>query len=252
MDGDGKDYWAAVFRGAAWALGFALAGGAGLYLAAHPPLVHYSADSKLDRTARALVAQESTRKGVILVRLQGAAVAVPAGLHFDRRQAVLAALAVAAALTEARSAPSAGAAEEVREQASARVAQFLALDDEQAWMVTCALGWPCPPAPDGRGGPEPGQAACADACRSAVERAFISDGGSAEARELLGKCASLAPPQATTVLAMAAALDLLQMADEALPALQRVARAHPDLARPILDAIGGKVPAPWRPSPRGG
>jgi hypothetical protein len=134
----------------AWVLGVLAAFAGGIYLQRCPPLVHYSADARLDRAARAVVSVTPAPREVVTVQSAQGVLTVPLGLEFDRLRAVRLALALEVArrrvvgdlltepATEAVTAPVYAAAEEL-------VSEFLAVEKDRACLLLCAFGWPWPP-----------------------------------------------------------------------------------------------------------
>lgn len=258
----------------AWVLGVLAALAGGVYLQRCPPLVHYSADARLDRAARAVVSVTRAPREVVTVQSAQGVLTVPFGLEFDRLRAVRLALAlevtrrraVGDLLTEpapeAVTARAYAAAEEL-------VSEFLAVEKDRARLLLCAFGWPWPL--DGRreaAPPEAPSGLLAEArsfptwpqaeealknaygldaaqlsalrarlCREAVEQAFTSDDGAGRARAALAKYADLVPAQAQTALAMAGALELVRQGPKAAETLEAMAQGRPDLAMALLRAV---------------
>jgi hypothetical protein len=143
----------------AWLAVMAAAIAAGTYAAARLTRIRYSDDPRLDRAARAIVTVRPVRKGSVAVQGAGGAVAVPMGLQFDRRRAVLLAVELERARrgveagADGRSASGAGKSARAAERpddeaadayvsAEEEVGNFLAVDGERAQPLLYALGWP--------------------------------------------------------------------------------------------------------------
>lgn len=233
----------------AWLVGLAAASAFGVYLVGHPPWVRYSADARLDRAAQAVV-QVRRRRGLVVVRTKGDAIAVPAALQFDRERAVRLALELDDMLRDGGSvalpvrvrADPRGRRQAAQLEAEMLLGEFLAVEPERARLVLCALGWP---APEGASSDAAGASrlsgARAMACREAVVGAFASEQGYKDACEGLARSADLAPAQCETVLAMAGALELTRAGRAGVDALRIMAKTDPRLGQPLLRYASGRL-----------
>ena len=233
----------------AWLVGLAAASAFGVYLVGHPPRVRYSADARLDRAAQAVVQVRPRRRGLVVIRTKGDAIAVPAAVQFDRERAVRLALELddmlrdegSVALAVRVRADARGRRRAAQLEAEMLLGEFLAVEPERARLVLCALGWP---APEGASSDAAGvsrlSGARAMACREAVAGAFGSERGYRDACEGLARSADLAPAQCETVLAMAGALELTRAGRAGIDALRIMAKTHPRLGGMLLSERGSE------------
>lgn len=216
---------------------------------------HYSDDPRLQRAAEALLRDEHADGRKMIVNFERPTPVPPVSAYLDRERLVELALGI-------------GGYMELKGNSAEHLADALKVQTDVARLLVAALGrlgsGPPPSLlreleafpPSGRpallslAADAPAWAAArqaletdhglsreqllavrAELCARALERAFDHHGGAEQAREALGKYGALIPEQREAVLAMAGALELSDAGRRARPALERVGKRHPDLAR---------------------